>query len=392
MASFLFRHGEKLALAITIVILGGSGVWATLLQGPDPSLADAARAEAALRRNPDNIYKKQHEAYAAVVAARQPAEEWSRLARAEPINSWAGNFRTQITLSRRPASAPRSRTVWIVPTPTLIEAVPGPTGVTIRLRMIAAQPDSPRRAAEVTGFELQRKKLSATEADWVVLDSIVPKQEKETFWSLLDTQIEPKTRYAYRLRVLARTKEPVPRDHNGRFSNIAEVRTRGDFAWKITSLWTFRDGPRVGITITKFDRSINREVYSTFMHAEGDRLGVDTIKKGHRAYYKNSKPRKRVVDANRVPILVDFDTGATLVKVEPSVKLVLRWNDCDPVLLPAGGWICAGPKIKERTVPAAHVLIVDDGGREQNWWKATRTWRLEKPTIADTLCAEHERR
>ncbi len=74
------------------------------------------------------------------------------------------------------------------------------------------------------------------------------------------------------------------------------------------------------------------------------------------------------------------------------MKLELQWSDCDPVLLPAGGWSCAGPTIKDRTVVAAHVLIVDDEGREHNWWKTTRSWRLEKPTIADTLCAEHEPR
>lgn len=416
--SLIFKHGEKMALGLTVAILAGYSAWGFVLQGEDESLANSEDAKQAMKRKTTR-YSNEHAIGSQAAEARRTAEEWNMLVKADPIYAMAGNYPTDVQIKERKAADPtvrRTEKDWLVPDITLTNVAAELTGVTLDFELEEVVEVTTglnqRLKADISdwsNWELQRKTLADDDAEWITLkfgekeedkplepgkfallrEEIGEGEDKEVVWRVQDPHIKPKTRYAYRLRAIGLSKTTTPTKYAGRYSNTKEVRTRGDFRWEVRGVMTARNGrPQVQMFIYKFDRTLGHEVFIRLPHFEADQIGgvmitdlPPTFKFTHKA--RDPKTNRPVLDKNKRPIMVDFKTGATITKVE-HVDKPTRWRSCTVVFAADGTPTCTGCNVKSEPYKGNHVVIKDDEGYIQEWWSPKR---IEKK---DDVCPDHE--
>lgn len=394
---FLFKHGEKLGLGLAGAILAGFAGYAYGIAHDQETIDDAESTLKALDK-PTDVYRAKKEGYEADAMARATTQEWSDLASASAMPDWAGNYPTKIEVKEREkVVTPTTSTAWAVPDITFTQTRVDLTGVTIEyelgeIREVTTGTNL-KKAADITGYEFQRKTLSGPKAgDWETLEDgnyeigDVTEGEGEsarTFTRVKDRTIDPKTKYAYRIRVLGESKDARKDKLIGRLSNEKEVRTRGDFSWEPEGITQIGDAPpQVRMVIYKFDRKYNRELMLRIPHLEGDRIGVivkdditNEIQTTHTA--RDPKTNKTALgdDGKRLPP-IDFNTGAVLKTVEAIEKDLIK-RVCDVKV------DCPG--FREVPVPykGNHVVITDDEGVDQEWWSPSL------PAIKDDVCEQH---
>ena len=417
--TLIFKHGEKMALGLTVALLAGYSAWGFVLQGEDESLANSDEAKQAMKRETSR-YSNEHAVFSQAAEARRTPEEWMQLVKADPIYDMAGNYRTDVRIERLNKAADptvgRPEKDWVVPDITLTTAAAELTGVTLDFELeeiveVTTGLNQRLRAdiSDWSNWELQRKTLADDDAEWITLrfgekeedkqlepgkftllqEEIGEGDDKKVIWRVQDPHIKPKTRYAYRLRAIGMSRTPTPTKYVGRYSNTKEVRTRGDFRWEIKGVWSSRDGrSQVQVFIYKFDRTLGHEVFIKLPHFEGDQIGgveitdlPPTFNFTHKA--RDPKTDLPILDKNKRFVMVDFKTGATITKVE-HVKSPTRWRFCTVEFSADGSPTCTKCEVKSEPYESNHVVIKDDEGYIQEWW--TRK-RIEKK---DDLCSDHE--
>jgi hypothetical protein len=413
-ADFFFKHGEKVAVGVSAAILAATLGWQYGMDHDQEPIVAAGRATEALAPKSEK-YQKEHADRAAALASAETAGAWKSMTSAKPIHPWASTFKTDIKVRERTeVRKVEAKEIWLLPGVKLGDVAVDHSGVRIDFEIIPPKTTSTQTEVEapanLTGWEIQRRRLASKPGDkdgeWEPLDATGYKISQEKVGEgpaqklvnrFKDTSIAPKTKYAYRFKpVGAPTKEDgyvQPVD----FSEPKEApKTAGEFRWTINSFMPNPDGKaEVGIYVYKYDRTLNNELLGKLHHLEGDRIGVyveDAIlkkyKRVHRAYDATT-PGKALVDANRRPVEVDFDTGARVTKLE-TVDVESSYKVCKTSFDATGIKKCDGTETKSQLFKAVnHVVIVDDEGVEEHWWKGLRGWSHDKPAQADQLCVEH---
>lgn len=404
---FMFKHGEKLGLGVAGAVLVGFAAYAFGLSHDEEILneANSALDQVDLKSNEYEVKKSGYEARA---DARATTQEWKDLTTASAMPAWAGNYPTAVTVNERDKPVtPTTTTSWLIADIKFTQTKVDLTGVTIEYEETTVVEDlagtNQKKAAAVTGYELQRKTLSGPKAgDWETLETgayeigAATEGEGETARSFLrvkDPTIDPKTKYAYRIRIVGESKDARKDPVLSRFSNEKEVRTRGDFSWEPKTIVVLQDGrPQIGFWVTKFDRKYNKELLLRMNHFEGDMIGVevkDDLTGETNSMFRPKDPKnpsKAALDENGKPIgPIDFRTGAVIKKVEIIVDRKLIKRVCDRVS-EGGVLVCKGSRELEVPYSGKLVVITDDEGVDQDWYFPAL------PAIKDDVCEEHAKK
>ena len=402
---FMMKHGEKLGLGVAGAVLVGFAGYAYGLSHDQETFDDAETTLQAVEETKGD-YPERKAQYESLAAARAPMQEWEDLGAGSSMPAWAGNYPTRIEVKERTeVIKPKTTVDWIVPDITFTQTRVDLTGVTFEYELseIREVPtgDNQIKAAAITGYDLQRKTLSGPKSgDWETLaegsyeNGSVTEGEKETeriFLRVKDPTIDPKTKYAYRIRVLGESKDARKDKLIGRLSSEKEVRTRGDFRVEPQGIVTIGEAPpQVQMVIYKFDRKYGRELMLRLPHLEGDRIGVivkDDITGEIQTLHTARDPRTNkpaVYESGKRLPPIDFNTGARIKSLELAKDPGLVKRVCDRVV-EGGSLVCRGCRELPVPYPSNLIVITDDEGVDQDWWSPAL------PTIKDDVCEEHAR-
>lgn len=405
--NFLFKHGEKVAAGVTGAILAGFCAWAYGMPHQEEAAA-VSNFESSIQ--PDSArYRREHADRRGALDAPDTSGSWATLATARPPGPWTSAFRTAVTV-RELYVEPRISTLraWVLPPAKVDRVVADGSG--IRIDFTAAPPKladpikdnkgnvvQEQLAAELVGWVVERSE--GKEGPWSPLKAgTFTLGEEEAAgrkaWRLKDTGVDPKTRYAYRLKPVGRPAGdnvgPVLPPDFGAPIEVTMVETR---RWTISSMTTFPDGRvLIGLHVTAYDRSLGREVLGKLTHVAGDRIGVTQVDdrevSAHPAW-DPANPTRPVKDASGRQAKVDFTAGARIVKIEV-VDLKTETQSCRMEFGADAVKLCKGVETKTEVLNRTqHVLIVDDRQVEQHWWKSTGPWSNDMPARQGFLCPKH---
>ena len=224
-------------------------------------------------------------------------------------------------------------------------------GVTLNWEIDASAADD-EWPTRVVRYAVERKPTGSD--TWTTLtDSGSPHDR-----SFTDANIEPRTRYTYRLTCTftdATSAAPPDPDRIGMTSAVTgPIETFG--IWKLT-VHTALKG-QVYLTIEKFDRKLGRRVEKKHIHHAGDQIG----------WWKEAGSAG-LVSTHRVSLgggrvaRVDFNTGMTLVSVEKKMA-TMEFDKCEAIYGPGGQLTgCKQSKVTATILNTYEIVTVDDEGR-----------------------------
>jgi hypothetical protein len=388
---FLEKFGEKLALGIALLLLVGYAVVAFGMSSDDPSLGQVDKNIRAIKKEESEKHKDM---------TAPDTENWQ----AKAINPW----NTVVTSARgaddwsgflvTKAEGVGRKKELIKKVPVLVQPVAfGGAEVAIDSITVTwshkdftpqdlqkmARDKEKKEAAKATYFVLEREVNGS--GNWeTIADKLDTKVQ-----SYVDSKIEPKSKYAYRVTAYSTDKNFMERggkidEETGAtpnpkgLVNVAagpQVQTLG--IWKITFTNAMKKEDAKGmvyVKIEKFEKGYGK-VEKSHMQYDGDQIGFWEETAGADPTSKHRVPTK-----GGKAIEVDFNMGAALISVTP-VKLVVDVKRCKPVYNPDGTKKECLTMIEKRTFDTSLVTYKDDEGLKKI--------HVPSPNILDQLCDEH---
>ncbi len=393
-AAFLANYGEKLALAVAVLALVACAVMWFGLSSDDPTL-EVSKAVT----NLDKEAKTPHQDMTA-----PNTENWQ----AKAVNPW-----TTLVVSARPADAYSASVITvakgdpqtiIIPwkPPVIVPQVTAPVmdvaidSITVGWsykdftkqeadKMSREKDKAKKEAGKVTHFKLERE--VGASGKWEVIDEKLP----VTTQSYVDTKIDPKMKYAYRVTAYSTEKNYLERggtidaetgatpNPSGLVNTAASAPVQSLGIWKLT--FTNPTKPQdaakgmVYVKIEKFEKGVGK-VEKAHIHYDGDVIGTWAESDGAEGVSKH-----RVATKSGKSIEVDFNTGATLISVNP-IKLPVEVKRCKPIYdKSTGNKTGCEQIIEKRTIDTAQIMYKDDEGPHKMYVPA--------PNSLDQLCDEH---
>lgn len=192
-----------------------------------------------------------------------------------------------------------------------------------------------------------------------------------------DTQIDPKTKYAYRITSVVEPDTNPKREEKAKavtVSTPAPVLTKT--IWKVT--FTNPSKPAgaakgmVYVKIEKYEKG-RGTVEKSHIQYEGDKIG-----------WWEEQPAGEPVSLHRVSkdgkaFSVDFNTGYELLSIEPK-KLTLDFKKCKKIY-DKGNWINCEQVVEKRPFTTTEIVYTDEGGK--------KTIYAPAPPENDDLCENH---
>jgi hypothetical protein len=390
---FLVNYGEKLALAIAVLALVAC---AALWFGMSSEDASLDHVEKGVKKLGDEA-KTSHPDMTAPPSENLMAKSvnpWTSLvASARSGDDYAG-FITTKAEGKGVAVIVVKKVPVIVPPVAYVGAEVSIDNITVgwsyqdftsaqASKMAAAKEKT--EAAKASHFVLERETNGT--GKWEVLaDKLDPKIQ-----SYVDTKIEPKSKYAYRITAYSTDKTFLERggkidpetgatpnpDGKVNVAVGAPVQTMGIWKLTFTNATKPQDAAKgmVYVKIEKFEKGVGK-VEKAHIHYDGDQIGwwdepgsPEPVSK-HRLATKTGRS-----------IEVDFNMGAQLLTVNP-VKLAVDVKRCKPIFdKSTGNKTGCEQIIEKRNFDTAVITYKDDEGLKKI--------HVPSPSSLDQLCDEH---
>lgn len=388
---FFEKFGEKLALAIALLILIGYFVVAYPMSSEDPSIGQ-------VEKNIKAINKEQSTPHPEMTAPN--TENWQ----ARAINPW----NTVVTSARTAddwtgflvtrAEGKGVKREIIKKIPVIVKPVHfGGAEVAIdNITITWAYQDF--TAQEKQKMAREKEKIEPANASYFVLERevnssgkwevLADKLDTKTL-SYVDSKIEPKSKYAYRITAYSTDKGYLERggkidpetgalpNPDGKVNVAAGPTMQTLGIWKITFTNPMKKEDAKGmvyVKIEKFERGIGK-VEKAHMQYDGDQIGFWEETPG-------AEPTSKHRIANKgKSIEVDFNTGANLISVVP-VKLPVEVKKCKPIYdKTTGNKTGCDQIVEKRTFDTTLITYKDDEGTHKAY--------VPSPQTLDQLCEEH---
>jgi len=391
---FLVNYGEKLALGIAVLALVVCAVLWFGMSSDDPSLGQVDKGVSSLDReaktphpemtapNTENWQAKAVNPWTTLVASARPADNWSGFI----VTTASGTGVKNVVIKKIPVVVPE---VSFLGTEVAIDSIT--VGWSYKdftnqeVQKMARDKDKKADAAKVTHFKLEREVNGS--GKWEVLNETIDVKTQ----SYVDTKIEPKQKYNYRVTAYSTDKTYLERGgtldpETGAtpkptgLVNTATgtpVQTLGIWKLTFTNPTKPQDAPKgmVYVKIEKFEKGVGK-VEKAHIHYDGDLIGTWEESAGGEPVSKH-----RVTPKNGRSVEVDFNTGASLQTVNP-VKIVVDVKRCKPKFDNSTGIkIGCEQIIEKRNFDTAQIIYKDDEGVHKVYVPA--------PSSLDQLCEEH---
>jgi hypothetical protein len=385
---FFSKHGEKLGLAIAVVVLLTYVFVGYLAAKPDARIP--AMDKEIKRLDVDAKTSKEKD----LPPAAKPWETaavtpWNTVGVARGADDWAATLYTEI----KPVAKPR---------PTIkLKQVLVPS---IEFGKIDVQLDSVTFDWTVKEFTTVEKNKGKKDYDYADLTSFKVEREANASgkWVLLadladpkarsykDTKIEPKSKYVYRVTAYADNKDfkarggadasEVPDGVAGMVKSPAPAQTLG--IWRFLFQNPFKpanaEKGQVFITIEKYEKALGAKVEKKRIHKAGDVLGW---------WEEPGSPEPTSIHKVQVgskAVDVDFDTKTTLLSVEPK-KLTIEIKKCKKKFGAGGLYEGCDTITEKRTFDVFELTLKGPDGLE----KFTSPNPRDNPNGQDQFCEEH---
>jgi hypothetical protein len=392
---FFEKFGEKLALGVALLILVGYAVMAFGMTSEDPGLGQVEKNIKAIKNeektphadmmapNTENWQAKAINPWNTVVTSARSADDWTGFL----VTKAEGKGVKRDIIKKVPVIVP----------PVAFGAVEvAIDSITVswnykdftnqEIQKMAREKDVNLRkdAAKVTHFTLERQ--AGGSAKWEVLADKVDVKVQ----SYVDTKIEPKSKYTYRVTAFSNEKPFLERggkidEETGATPNpdgvvnVAmgpAVQTLG--IWKLTFSNPMKPAEAKGmvyVKIEKFEKG-HGKVEKAHMQYDGDQIGTWEETQGGEPTSKH-----RVTVKGGRSIEVDFNTATTLISVT-RVSLPVEVKRCKPIYDKAtGNKIDCDKVIEKRNFDTGLVTYKDDEGVKKVY--------VPSPSTLDQLCEEH---
>jgi hypothetical protein len=391
--TFLVNNGEKLALGAAVLALVACAFMWFGMSGEDPTIA--------LDKNAERLDKETKTAHQDMTAP--PTENWQARAvnpwstlvtSARSADNWGGFLITKAEGKGLKKEVIKKLPVLVPPVTNLVADV-AIDSITVgwsykdfttqEVQKMSRDKDHKADAAKVTAFKLEREVNGS--GKWEVLsDSLDPKT-----LSYVDQKIEPKQKYNYRVTAISTDKNYLERggkvdEETGATANPSglvnlvtgtPVQTLGIWKLTFTNPTKQADAPKgmVYVKIEKFEKGLGK-VEKAHIHYDGDAIGTWEESAGAEPTSKH-----RVAGKTGRTTEVDFNTGATLISVNP-VKIVVDVKRCKPKFDPStGNKLGCDQIIEKRPFDTAQITYKDDEGMHKIY--------VPSPGSLDQLCEEH---
>jgi hypothetical protein len=382
-AAALAKYGEKVALGVSVLALGVGAFLMFGLKSPDPTAA-VRHIGAKVK----NGFSEEHEAHKAPAPENWQARsvgDWNTvLVSARAGNDWVA---TLATTAEGKALDKKITKAKLYKVPSVIM---GQVDVEIDHIMVNWS---------VLDFTREEKRKDAKDFDFGALTHVQLERQSKGKWEILepkidiktlsyrDSKIEPRTSYTYRLTAFSTEKgfleRGTPDETYGATPNAQgianqavspQVQTYG--LWKLGFSNPFKPAEgkgKVYVTIEKFEKGVGK-VQIRHIHDEGDVLGFweEAPGAGPTSIHKISVPPGRVLQ-------VDWNTGATLMKVQPT-KVTVDVEKCRPKISAQGNEGC--DRIVEKRTVTTNLIVYKDADGEH---------KMYSPALPDTneRCEQH---
>src|SRR6185295_1949873 len=339
---FLSKFGEKLALGVAVLLLLGYAVYAFGMSSEDPSLGTVEKHIKAIKKEGDTPHKdmmapdtQNWQASAVgpwntVVTTARPPEDWG----ASLITKAEGKGLKKDIIKKIPVIVPPVAFGNVDVAIDSITVTWSYKDFTPQEVLKMGRDKEKTEAAKVAHFVLEREANGSGKWE-VIADKLDSKVQ-----NFVDSKIEPKSKYAYRVTAYSTDKNFLERggpidSETGATSNPdgkinmavgPQVQTLG--IWKLTFTSPSKGAEAakgmVYVKIEKFEKGVGK-VEKAHIHYDGDQIGwweepgsPEPVSK-HRLATKTGRS-----------IEVDFNMGAQLLTVNP-VKLVVDVKRCKPI-------------------------------------------------------------
>jgi len=388
---FFEKFGEKLALIIALVILVGYGVIAFALGDDDTQLREVEKNKGVLEKEQRTPHKEMTAPDTENWQAKA-VNPWTTLVvSARGADDWGGSL-----ITRAEGKGLKKEIIKKVPVKVPHVAF-GNVDVAIdQISLNWAYKDFTPQ--EVLKMGRDKEKTDAAKASYFVLEREVNGSGK---WEVLadkldtkvqsyvDSKIEPKTKYAYRVTAFSTDKPFLERggaidpetgatpNPDGKINTATgpQVSTLG--IWKLTFTSPSKGAEAakgmVYVKIEKFEKGVGK-VEKAHIHYDGDQIGWWEESAGG-----EPTPKHRVATKGGKSIEVDFDTKATLTSVAP-VKLQVDVKRCKAIYA-AGAKTGCEQITEKRNFDTNLITYKDDEG--------VKKIHVPSPNILDQLCDEH---
>lgn len=388
---FFEKFGEKLALAVALLVLAGYAVMAFGMSSEDPNLGLVEKNIKAIDReqksphadmmapNTENWQAKAVGPWNTVVTSARGADDMGGFI----VTKAEGTGLDKKIIKKVPVIVPP---VTFVGTDVAIDSITvawNYKDFTNQEIQKMSREKEKVDAAKGTHFVLEREVNGS--GKWEVLaDKLDTKTQ-----SYVDNKIEPKTKYAYRVSLFSTEKNFLERggkvdpiegatpNTSGLVNVVTGPPTLTMGIWKITYTNPMKPAEGKGmvyVKIEKFEKGVGK-VEKAHMQFDGDVIGVYDDPQG-------SEPTaKHRVQVGRKSVEVDFNTGVTLISVNP-VKLVVDVKRCKPIYdKTTGNKTGCEQIIEKRNFDTALITYKDDEG--------VKKMHQPSPSALDQLCEEH---
>ena len=388
---FFEKFGEKLALAIALVILVGYGVIAFAVGDDDTQLRDVDKSKKEIEKEQKTVHKemtapdtenwqaKAVNPWTTLVVSARGANDWG----ASLITKAEGKGYKKEVLKKVPVKVPH--------------VAFGNVDVAIdQISVSWAYKDFTPQ--EVQKMSRDKEKADAAKASHFVLEREINGNGK---WEVLadkldvktqqfvDAKIEPKSKYAYRVTAYSTDKNFLERggaldpetgataNPDGKINTAVgpQVQTLGIWKLSFTSPSKGAEAAKgmVYVKIEKFEKGIGK-VEKSRIHYDGDQIGWWAETDGAEPVSRHRVPAKggKAID-------VDFDTKATLTSVAP-VKLQVDVKKCKAIYDKGAKTGCE-QIVEKRNFDTYLITYKDDEG--------VKKIHVPSPNILDQLCEEH---
>jgi len=390
--TFLTNNGEKLALGVAVILLVVFAVLWFGLPGEDPTIG--------LDKSVTSLEKEAKTAHQDMTAPNtenwqaKAVNPWTTLVTsARPADNWGAFLVTKAEGKGIPKEVIKKIAVLVPPVSNLTTDVQIDS-ITVawsykdftnqEIAKMAREKDK-TEGAKVTHFLLERE--TNGNGKWEVLGDKIDAK----VLSYVDSKIEPKAKYNYRVTAFSSDKNFIERGgkldpENGATANPtglvnsivgAPVQTLGIWKLTFTNATKPADAAKgmVYVKIEKFEKGVGK-VEKAHIHYDGDVIGTWEESQGAEPTSKH-----RVASKTGKSIEVDFNTGATLITVNP-VKIVVDTKRCKPIYdKSTGNKTGCDQVIEKRNFDTAQVTYKDDEGMKKIY--------VPSPASLDQLCDEH---
>jgi hypothetical protein len=386
----LTKHGEKIGLAVAALALVAYLVTGVLMAEEDRNVKDVRSQSTRL----EGEKSKRHAEETPIPDARpwktEAVAPWNQVvesANRTPVDNWVAFITTEPKGTGLDKPIERKRLAF-APTINFGDVQVNLDNVTMswtvkdfspaEITKIKKENNDP---VKLSHFVVERRKGGGA---WEV---VAEKLDLKTLtWK--DTKIDPKTAYEY--RVTAYTADPLfMKAPNG--EQTGKVMTVGTSApaqtlgiWKLAFRSPSRPenaekGGMVQVVIEKFEKALGKKVTTSRIHRDGDKIGWWTEGADPEPVSKH-----KVFEGGKA-YTVDFDTGATLVSVNPK-KVTVEIKKCKPKYDASTGNKEGCDTIGEkRTFDVYEIHVKDEEGDKKFLSPNPR----ETPNGQDQFCEDH---